>query len=147
MDKSTLFRTIVTLLTRIPDVKYKLVQHLELNDSEVQSAADRTQLRILGALALVLVRDHEVVAVATNNDWKNGVHFWIAANPRERATLTTSDPTDALTYGGDGELQFMSVNSESETSLDPFDLHNPFPYLQRTWYAHNQECYILITQF
>jgi hypothetical protein len=54
------FRTITTMLARIQQ------QSLTLNDIIVENQSDRQKLRILNALATVMVVDHEVVAVVTS---------------------------------------------------------------------------------
>jgi hypothetical protein len=133
--KHQTFRTLTALLRAIQTAVEKTGPSspvMQLTEDD-QRPGLRDHLRSVAALATVLVRNHEVVAVATNvsdDNWDHGecsnLAYFVTLNPRR--CKTSSDPTDTMTYNGSGPFPIISQANSSDIS----DL-GLMSYLKQTW--------------
>jgi hypothetical protein len=135
--KHTTFRSEMALLTALSNVLGDELRKVDPLGPE--STPNRDHLRSLGAMSTLLVRNHEVTAVATNisdRSWnekqvevdESGVRtikYFATANPRSSGSRAIED--DTLTYRGDNPTKFV---------FDPgcaLSVEDPLPYLQKSW--------------
>jgi hypothetical protein len=116
--------------------KYKLKPIVQVTGSRQQlQDGEREQLRCGTALATLLVRMHEVVAIASSADLSvrepegstftaTTPTFFATVNPR--MVKSRSDTSDAQTFKGEGPCFIRP----EPTGIDPRD---PLPYVRETW--------------
>jgi hypothetical protein len=128
--KHMAFRTVITLLEVVLNALKAENSAIRLTENLPSNGIRREHARALGSLATVLVRNHEIVAVATSTSdvsWDRGKPgeaptYIVAVNPRT-STRKTNDE-DALTYRGETTVLYPPCD---------IDVHDPISYLKMTW--------------
>jgi hypothetical protein len=96
------------------------------SDSDSDSDSE-SQYEYLAALAILLARDNEFVAVAITHQ-QDTVWELTICNHEERPK-TTVIPSDTVTHSSMMRESF-STQTPDACDVDPI---NPFPYLRKTW--------------
>jgi hypothetical protein len=126
------FRTITTLINVLQNANIPLAPpNLRSVDNETPSKADKKVLKLLGALATLFVRDHEVTATASKflvkgptNDLDIKI-IAVVANPNRKTNNFVG--VDALKFVGDSPAV---VKPQMETRVN---LQDPITYVLESW--------------